>query len=540
MPSTPTTKSQVQAYQFVLRRMQSALVRKDAVMLHDPMRTHSRATIVGAVLSALAMLGFIIFGVLKPAPKAPDQGIVIGEQSGSIYVITGNPKKLIPTFNLASARLMLMAQQQQSAEGGAQAAAGGVQVAEPQVVPDEQLKDIPRGRLQGIPDGPPLLPGKDQMISANWAVCDTVKLDDTLTDEVARQKSTTETTVFAGMGDLGRELGQNEALLAEAEDGKTYLVYRQKNTQAGQGNAVRAEVDMDDSAVRTALRLQQDQVRKISLGLLNAIPAVGELSTPDIQNRGETPSSYDIEALPIGQVFYTERTDGRTYYVVLENGIQEIPEAVAEMIRYDDTVGGSEMPSVAPDRVQSVPQLSEGEQGAIPVSHYPSVVPTVVDQQVRPVSCLGWSVKGEGAERDAHTAVYVESQLPGPKDAQGNPQLVNIGSPSPDGWKVDSFYMRPGYAAVVRSATTKETFGRGSIQLISDRGIRYSIPTAATAEGLGFALGDLQPAPESIIKLLPVGASLNTQAVMRTFDSVQVDPNSGSFADDGTQATAGE
>ncbi len=29
MPSTPTTKSQVQAYRFVLRRMQSALVRKD-------------------------------------------------------------------------------------------------------------------------------------------------------------------------------------------------------------------------------------------------------------------------------------------------------------------------------------------------------------------------------------------------------------------------------------------------------------------------------------------------------------------------------
>ena len=47
MPSTPTTKSQVQAYRFVLRRMQSALVRKDAVMLHEPMRMHTRATIAG-------------------------------------------------------------------------------------------------------------------------------------------------------------------------------------------------------------------------------------------------------------------------------------------------------------------------------------------------------------------------------------------------------------------------------------------------------------------------------------------------------------
>src|SRR5690606_41545612 len=94
MPSTPTTKSQVQAYQFVLRRMQSALVRKDAVMLHDPMRTHSRATIVGVVLSCLGMLAFIIVGFFKPDPKPPASGIVIGEQSGSVYVVADDQRKL--------------------------------------------------------------------------------------------------------------------------------------------------------------------------------------------------------------------------------------------------------------------------------------------------------------------------------------------------------------------------------------------------------------------------------------------------------------
>src|SRR3981081_317715 len=105
MPSTPTTKSQVQAHQFVLRRMQSALVRRDAVMLNDPMRTHSRATIVGFVLGALGILGFVIFGLISPQPSVPESGnIVIGEQSGTVYVVAGgNPKKLIPTFNLASA-----------------------------------------------------------------------------------------------------------------------------------------------------------------------------------------------------------------------------------------------------------------------------------------------------------------------------------------------------------------------------------------------------------------------------------------------------
>jgi hypothetical protein len=87
--------------------------------------------------------------------------------------------------------------------------------------------------------------------------------------------------------------------------------------------------------------------------------------------------------------------------------------------------------------------------------------------------------------------------------------------------------MQPGFAAVVQSATGKASFGKGPIQLISDRGIRYGVPDAKTADGIG--LNNRQPAPESIISLLPTGASLNTQDVLREFDSVPIDPNAGAF-----------
>src|SRR5207248_7206519 len=99
MPSTPTTKSQVQAYQFVLRRMQSALVRKDAVMLHDPMRTHTRAITVGVIVSCLGLVGFIVFGFINKSPSAPSKGIVISKQSGAVYVASENPRQLIPVLN---------------------------------------------------------------------------------------------------------------------------------------------------------------------------------------------------------------------------------------------------------------------------------------------------------------------------------------------------------------------------------------------------------------------------------------------------------
>jgi type VII secretion protein EccB len=537
MPSNPTTKSQVQAYQFVLRRMQSALVRKDAVMLHDPMRTHSRATIVGVVISAVAMLGVVIFGLLKPAPTAPGAGnIVIGEQSGAVYVVAGEPKRLIPTFNLASARLILMAQSQQGQQGqqgGAQPAA--VEAKVPEVVPDDQLKDLPRERLMGIPDGPQLLPTSEQRITPEWAICDNMIIDRSLQEQVALQQAKNETIVFAGETDLGRELGPNEALLVTSDDEKTYLIYRQSgNANQPNANTVKAEVDTSDSAVQAALRLQMEP-RKVSMGLLNAIPPVNPLRTPDITGAGG-PSDVNVANLDVGAVFSTPRAGAPEpdYWVLTQKGIQQVSSAVADMILTRYSATGAQIQQLGRDQIQNAPVLQPGDEGHLDVGHFPQNVPTVLDPLQFPVSCLGWSVRGEGANRDSHTAVYVGGEVPGPKNSDGTSAAIQIGQVSPDGYKVDRFHMPPGRAAVVRSATSKESFNTGSIQLVTDRGLRYGVPDLATAQALGLTPQD--PAPESIIKLLPVGASLNTRDVMRTFDSLPIEPGAGTFASQEQQA----
>ncbi|PZS17756.1 MAG: hypothetical protein DLM60_13120 [Pseudonocardiales bacterium] len=79
MSTNPTTKAQVQAYRFVLRRMESALVRKDAVMLHEPMRHHLRATAVGLILGLLGLAAFVVVGKLYPTThtSAPEVGLVL-------------------------------------------------------------------------------------------------------------------------------------------------------------------------------------------------------------------------------------------------------------------------------------------------------------------------------------------------------------------------------------------------------------------------------------------------------------------------------
>ncbi|MEV4317582.1 type VII secretion protein EccB [Actinocrispum sp. NPDC049592] len=529
MPSTPTTKSQVQAYRFVLRRMQSALVRKDAVMLHDPMRTHSRATMVGVVLAAVGVLGFVIVGLLSPAPQVPDSGIIIAEPSGTVYVVSGNPKTLTPTFNLASARLLLLAQQEQgngqqaapppaaNDDSGTPAQAPGT----PTVISDDNLKDIPKARLAGIPNGPQLLPSDDQRIKDDWGVCDRILIDSTLPQE--RSKTGIETTVLAGVDSYDRELREGESLLVKAKNNRTYLIYRTPTSVNQQNsNAVRAEVDMNKSSVVQALKLSPNSVREISTGLLNAIPEVKALAAPNIPG---TSTSVNL-GLPLGAVFAVPRAGNqREYYVVQSDHIDKIKQTTADLIRYEKSASPN-IPDIAPERMSALQPRTTIDDSASP-----DAVPDVLEAQAagNSVACLEWSLQGTGTARDQHTSLHISGDLPTPKDAQGNKMApVRISTPSADGTKIDQFFMPPGRAAVARASSSKLDFETGSISLISDRGVKYGIPDVKTAGALGLA--KQSPAPDAIIRLLPDGASLNTKDVMRSYDTVPINPNAGTIA----------
>ncbi|GAA3538211.1 type VII secretion protein EccB [Amycolatopsis ultiminotia] len=542
MPSTPTTKSQVQAYKFVLRRMQSALVRRDAVMLHDPMRTHSRATVVGVILGVLGAVVFVLWGLLSPAPSVPSSdSIVIGEQSGTVYVVSGNPQRLIPTFNLASARLILMAQKQQAADqqqGGQQQGAQQAQaeVKPATVVSDEQLKNIPREKLTGIPDGPQLLPDADQRISPDWAVCDEVKLDPQLPqpDSVGQ----TDTDVLAGVPNPGTELQDNQALLGDAGNGKTYLIYRLAPTQSRpNANTVRAEIPLGvNDPVRAALQLPTKS-RKVSQAFLNAIPEVAKLVPPEVPGAGQPPSQ-NFQGLSIGDVFSTQPAGSAPeFWLITQNGIQKVSPAVADIVRTARSGSTGSTPVLPLPSINNVQQLQKNDPGYIKVDDYPTTVPTVLDAaQGSPVACLGWSLNA--AHNQAHTSVYVNNRIPVDKNADGTSRILGVSNTGPNGLPITGFYMPSGYGAVVQSATESDaTLGKGPIQLISDRGLRYGIPDTATADGLG--LDNRLPAPESIIGLLPTGSSLNTQNVLKQFDSVPIDPNAGSFPQANNQQAAG-
>ncbi|MDR3031738.1 MAG: type VII secretion protein EccB, partial [Kitasatospora sp.] len=449
MPSTPTTKSQVQAYKFVLRRMQSALVRRDAVMLHDPMRSHGRATVVGVILGVLGAVVFVLWGLFSPSPSLPGaDNIVIGEQSGTVYVVTGNPERLIPTFNLASARLILMAQKQQSGAGAGQQP-GQQQAAEvknPTVVSDEQLKNVPRDKLTGIPDGPQLLPSADQRITPDWAVCDEVKLDPSMPVQDAANK--TDTDVLAGVPKLGNELQTGQALLGSVGDGKTYLIYRLPATQSRlNANTVRAQVPSNaDDAVRSALRLPE-KARKVSQAFLNAIPEVPPLVAPAVDGDNSAPAN-NFDGLTVGSVFSTKPAGGEEeFWLIAKEGIQKVSPAVADIVRTAKSGGTATTPTLGLDRISNVKVLQDGDNGYVKVDDYPKVVPTVLDATKNsPVACLGWSLNPD--HKQAHTSVYVNDHIPVDKNADGSSKLVSVAGTGPNGLPITGFYMPTGFGAV--------------------------------------------------------------------------------------------
>jgi len=509
MAATPTTKSQVQAYRFVLKRMESALVRRDAVMLHDPMRTHIRAGIAGLCLALVAVAGVFIFGFFKPREAlGTSDEILIGAESGATYVYVNNPtSRLIPVTNLASARLILV--KQAGATG-----VGNAATATPRKISDGILEDIPREPLTGIPGAPMDIPRADELVEPKWSLCDTTDVDPALPTNSRLEKATITTTAVIGLDRMGRQLGDDEALLVRsAQNRKHYLVYRGK----------RAEVDLQDPAVTLALNLAEDKAdrRPVSNGLLNAIPEVPPLAPPDIPDRGRRPSGYQVLEHRIGDVVRTDRAEGEKFYVLLRSGRQEITRSVANLIRARNTKDIA-IPAVPLGVITAAPQAAPADK--IKVDDYPADVPTIVPVQRSVLACLYWTFRDHKQE----TAITVADRLVLPRGQQP----VKLAQADGIGEHLDYVFLPAGRGASVRGVVPDQPEGTGTIYLVTDLGTKFGVPSMpqqnvsslqlATALGLG----NFQPAPEAILRLLPKGAALDPNAV-RTYDSVPVPEGAG-------------
>jgi type VII secretion protein EccB len=455
------TTGQVGAARFSARRMTSALVRRDPAPTVDPLRSHTRATIAGALLAALGLgVAAVIGAVHRPADWRAAT-IVVGERSGALAVVTrADPPALIGVPNLASARL------------AAAAVAGAPTPVDPVEIDDDVLAAAPRARPVGIVDAP-VLPPPDLPGPAVWSVCDT-------TDPAAdRARPRTTTTVLAGARPPGRPLAPGEGLVVVDRAGQNWLVL----------GGTRARLDVARPAVVEALGLGGLLPRPASSGFLAALPEAPPITPPVIPRRG-APVPADLAGERAGGIVRlvgAGSTD--TYLLVLTDGVEVVPELLARLIRLDDpALAGVPIPTVSPAQVANTP-ISR----AIDVGAFPDPAPVPLPPDRAPTACAD---RTAGSAPGAGVTVAADPLPPG----------VTLRQADGSGDRVDRAVL-PGTGVAVRQED-------GALVVVGATGSVHGVPDAATAEALGLGRA-LAPAPQAVIGLLPTGPPLSVEAATR-------------------------
>ncbi|BBX64714.1 ESX-3 secretion system protein eccB3 [Mycobacterium saskatchewanense] len=503
------TRHQVSGWRFVMRRIASGIALHDTRMLVDPLRTQSRAVLMGVVLLATGLVGCFVFSLIRPAGSAGNNPVLADRSTAALYVRVGDD--LHPVLNLTSARLIV-----------------GRPV-NPTTVKSTELDRFPRGNLIGIPGAPERMV-QNTSRDANWTACDAVS-------GTGRGAHSTGVTVIAGPPDSdgarAAALAANRAVLVDSPGGNgAWLLW----------DGRRSQLNLADRAVTNALGLGTDlpAPRPIALGLFNAIPESPPLAAPVIPNAG-APASYPVPA-PIGAVVVSYALDQSSsgvarYYAVLPDGLQPISPVLAAVLRNANSYGLDQPPRLGADGVAKLPVSR-----MLDTARYPDRPVTLVDAAKDPVTCAHWG-KPAGAATSSLTLLS-GSALPVP-DSLHTVELVAGGAQG----TAARVALPPGtgyFAQTVSGGTAAPA--TGSLFWVSDTGVRYGIDNETdgrdngqhgkTVEALGLS-GTPTPAPWSILSLFANGPTLSRADALLAHDGLAPDTNPGRVASTALGAAQG-
>jgi type VII secretion protein EccB len=285
-----TNKDQAQAHQSMMQRVVSALTVHETDPEQPPFRRPTMAAIGGIVIGILVMAGFWVFGLIVPGGKQFEATDVVAveEETGARFVLLNG--RLHPVLNYTSALLALDKH------------------AAVDIVPRASLAGLPVGPPIGIPGAPDSLPGKDQLLTDAWSMCDQSTVD-------GDGRRTDTPTLLVGQAlEQGRPLN-NDALLVHSGE-RMYVVHD------GYRHEISAKVDV-------ALELETESPVSVNKTWLDTLPAGRPIGPVLLENTGRSSTAVPGMNLRSGQVL--EVDDGSTpdgaekrYYLVAGDQLQPI------------------------------------------------------------------------------------------------------------------------------------------------------------------------------------------------------------------------
>lgn len=459
-------RDQLLSYQFMVQRVVSAFVYRDADLAQVPFRRAATTLFISVMLAVVTLGATAIYGLVvkggKTGWKNPE-AVIIEKETGARYVYLDG--HLHPVVNYASARLIL-------------------KQANPQViyVSTASLKDAPRGAMLGITGIPDSLPPSGRMLTNSWTLC---SQPENGTGGRSVQKSV---LYITGRTYGGDDLGDSAVLVRHPDD-SVFLVWHDSRFLV-----------KEPRAVLDALSLGQEPVLPASAAWVNAVPQGPDIAPIDIDGRGR-PSQ--LAGARVGQVLVSQSVNGtQQYFAVLADGVADITQVQADILLHDPATAAA-YPNATPQQIRradlgkaprSATRLLPPGDGPKPPTDTPKIARL---SRADAGLCLNYR-SGVG-----EPAVSVDVALPAPDDATA------AVTPDKDGPVLaDRVVVAPGAGVLVRADPNPKA-ADGPVSVVTDLGVRYPLGDADTVNYLGYTMKSAVRMPASLVSLIPAGRSLD-------------------------------
>jgi type VII secretion protein EccB len=474
-------RDQIQAYQFVRRRTVSAVLVGDANHAVSPTRRPTIALITGIVVLILVIVGFALYGVLRPGGSTAwrTAGAIVQERESGARFVLSDDGVLHPVPNYASGRLVV-------GEAGRLVR-----------VSRNSLTGVGRGPAIGIPGAPDALPPATRMLSDPWTVCSSRAAD------AGPGEPPVLGVVVGPPADARRVvLGPGAAVVAQAGP-EMYVIT--------DGRRFRVRSD-EPERVLLSLGLGQAPRVVVHPSWLATVSAGPDLGYLEITRRGEvSPALPGVDAR-VGQVFAlrTAGSTGEQFFVLLVDGLAPIATTQARLVLADPRTAQAYPGGEVAARPLPPAALAEGLTSSTDLDRdqYPATAPEALTFTPGEDVVLCSRSQGFRAGTPA-VELTLSFRVPAPAGVRSLTQPVPGTEPASA-----QVYVPAGSGALVRSVSA-EGVTTGAVHLVTDEGRRYAVPDAESRAALGLEGVTPVQMPGQFIELLPAGPPLDRAAATR-------------------------
>lgn len=464
-----TRRDQFQSYQFMVRRVVSALVLRETDPVQSPLRRMGGAAFGSVMLAALAVAVAGVVGVISPGGNdrwKAGGAVIVEKDTGSNYVWMPDSRGdyyLYPVANFASAVLLTNS-------------AKTVRVSR------NSLVGVPRGPQLGIRDAPDALPDPKRMLGAPWTLC-------SLPAKTISGEEIPNTALVVGRPTTkGVPISSKAILVRDTERGSLHMVWNGHQYQIP-----------DEGPVLEGLTLRLHPKIRVGTAWLSALPAGKDLGPLRLSDQGS--ESTALPGARVGEIRAVLSGNNRQYYLVGRTKITAIT-VVQALIQLADpetrlAYGGNDPVARPLSAADSAPRVD------LPAAH--PTDPPANQPRMAAVNSERSTVCASFAGPGLVPQVAVEAAVEGARIAHATQQRTFEGTVLADRIQVE-----PGWGTIVESMVSA-TAVVGSLYLVTDEGKRYPIPSNAVKSALGYRNAAPVQMPASLVARIPSGDALDPE-----------------------------